>query len=611
VKILIISQWYDPEPTFKGQLFAAELRRRGHDVQVLTGFPNYPTGVLYPGWTMKGYQRDVVDGVDVLRVPLYASHDSSALRRVANYLSFALSASLGALVLPRPDVVYVYHPPATAALPALVLKALKDVPYVYDVQDLWPDSLEATGMVSNRRVLRAVGWGMRRIYAAAARIVVLSPGMRARLASRGAPEGKTDVIYNWAYENDLGSAHSTTTGRGGGTSFTVTFAGNIGTPQGLDVLLDAAEHLRDETDVRFVVVGTGLDEDRLRRVAAERDLPNVTFLERRPVSEIGALLDASDALLVHLVDEPLFEVTIPSKTQAYLLSGRPLLMGVRGDASALVEEAGAGLTFPPGDGPALADRVVRLRDMPADEREAMGAAGRRFYDERLSLRAGVAAFESTFERVLPLRPWRLAVKRGVDVAASAAALAVTAVPLVALGVTAAVRLGRPVLFRQERPGRDGTTFEMVKFRTMTDARGPEGELLPDGDRLTRLGSFLRATSLDELPTLWNVLKGDMSVVGPRPLLTRYTRWFSDAERQRLDVRPGVTGLAQVNGRNTTPWDERLALDVQYVRRLSLRRDLRLVLATLAKVTRRAGVVVDPESVMLNLDDERRPRGVRS
>ena len=622
MKILIISQWYDPEPTFKGQLFAEELVRRGHEVQVLTGFPNYPTGTLYPGWTMRAFQREVVRGVRVLRVPLYPSHDASARNRVLNYASFALSAAVGALFLPRPDVAYVYHPPATAALPALVLALVKDVPFVYDVQDLWPDSLEATGMVSDRRVLGVVAWGMRRLYSAATRVVVLSPGMRRLLAGRGTLEGKTDVIYNWAYESDLGAGagapdaaedEPVATPRPSEMpdAFTVTFAGNLGTPQGLDVVLDAAELLRDDPGVAFVVVGTGLEEARLKQSAADRALEGVTFLPRRPVSEIGVILEASDALLVHLVDEPLFQVTIPSKTQAYLLTGRPVLMGVAGDASELVEQAGAGLTFPPGDAVALADRVRQLRAMTAEGRAELGARGRRFYDDSLSLRSGAEAFEETFERARPLRPWRLTVKRGADVAGSAIALAVLSLPIAGLAVAASRVLGTPVLFRQQRPGRHGEPFEMVKFRTMNDARGADGEVLPDGERLTRFGSFLRSTSLDELPSLVNVLRGDMSFVGPRPLLMRYTRWFTAGERRRLDVRPGVTGLAQVSGRNTTPWDDRLALDVEYVRRLSLRRDLRLLVSTLTRVTRRSGVVVDAESVMQNLDDERRDREPRS
>jgi lipopolysaccharide/colanic/teichoic acid biosynthesis glycosyltransferase len=179
-----------------------------------------------------------------------------------------------------------------------------------------------------------------------------------------------------------------------------------------------------------------------------------------------------------------------------------------------------------------------------------------------------------------------------------------------IGMGVALRMGRPVLFRQERPGRLGVPFRMFKFRTMTDARGPDGQLLPDRERLTRLGTWLRKTSLDELPELINVLRGEMSLVGPRPLLMRYTPYFTEEERVRLAVRPGITGLAQVSGRNLVSWDQRLALDVRYVREWSLSLDFRILMLTVLRVFSRGGVVVDAESVMRNLDDERRDRAAR-
>jgi len=157
---------------------------------------------------------------------------------------------------------------------------------------------------------------------------------------------------------------------------------------------------------------------------------------------------------------------------------------------------------------------------------------------------------------------------------------------------------------------DGEPFNMFKFRTMNDIRDGDGDLLPDGERLTRFGRWMRSSSIDELPELWNVLRGDMSLVGPRPLLLRYTKYFTDEESLRLDVKPGVTGWAQINGRNTAAWDERLAFDVWYVRNLSICLDFKILLHTSARVFRRQGVVVDPESLMLNLDDERQGQDVQ-
>lgn len=165
-------------------------------------------------------------------------------------------------------------------------------------------------------------------------------------------------------------------------------------------------------------------------------------------------------------------------------------------------------------------------------------------------------------------------------------------------------LGSPVLFRQERPGRHGRIFTLYKFRTMTDRRDEQGHLLPDAERITRIGQLLRKASLDELPELFNVLRGDMSLVGPRPLLIRYMPYYSTEERRRFDVRPGLTGWAQVHGRNNLPWNERLGLDVWYVENLSLRTDILILWKTLKQIVQGDDVQVIPNLAMLDLDEER-------
>lgn len=192
-------------------------------------------------------------------------------------------------------------------------------------------------------------------------------------------------------------------------------------------------------------------------------------------------------------------------------------------------------------------------------------------------------------------------KRLFDAAVAGAALAVLALPLLVLSGFIRYRLGRPVFFRQTRPGLDGAPFQLVKFRTMTDARAPDGGLLPDTERLTPFGRFLRATSLDELPELWNVVRGDMSLVGPRPLLMRYLPYYTEEESKRHLVRPGLTGWAQLHGRNTLSWDERLALDVWYVENRTMMLDFKIILQTAVAVLKQEGVVTDPGAAMADLD----------
>ncbi len=198
-------------------------------------------------------------------------------------------------------------------------------------------------------------------------------------------------------------------------------------------------------------------------------------------------------------------------------------------------------------------------------------------------------------------------KRLFDLAAAAAALAILSPVLLCLALLVRVKLGAPVLFRQTRTGWHGAPFAIYKFRTMTNARDTQGNLLPDADRLTKLGRFMRHSSLDELPELINVLKGEMSLVGPRPLLPRYDPFYLEAELSRFQARPGITGLAQVSGRNDLTWDLRLAADVQYVREYSLRLDMRILALTISGVIMRHGLQVDPASTMLDFDQERRKR----
>jgi lipopolysaccharide/colanic/teichoic acid biosynthesis glycosyltransferase len=188
-------------------------------------------------------------------------------------------------------------------------------------------------------------------------------------------------------------------------------------------------------------------------------------------------------------------------------------------------------------------------------------------------------------------------KRCFDVCVAAVALVLLAIPLLLLALLVRVKLGKPVLFSQLRPGMRGKPFRMIKFRTMTDARGPDGALLPDAQRLTSFGRFLRSTSLDELPELWNVLKGDMSLVGPRPLLMEYLPLYTPEQARRHEVRPGVTGWAQVNGRNALSWEEKFAHDVWYVDHASVLLDIRILWMTVRKVLVRDGISAPGDATM--------------
>lgn len=402
VRVLLLTQWFDPEPTFKGLLFARELVKLGIQVEVVTGFPNYPGGGIYPGYKLRMLQKEVIDGVLVIRVPLYPSHGQSGVGRIINYVSFA-AASLfyGLFLAKRPDVIYAYHPPLTIGFVASIIRFFRRVPVVYDVQDMWPDTLSATGMFSNARALKVVSKGCDWVYRSVDHIAVLSPGFRRLLIERGVPEEKIDVIYNWCAEDTVTrSIGLLPAGFPDTANFRVLFAGNMGKAQALDSVIEAAKILQSRAvPVTFIFLGGGVEVTRLQNKAAEEGLQNVVFLPAVPMAEVGDYLSSADALLVHLKNDPLFSITIPSKTQAYMAAGKPILMAVDGDAAELVVRSQCGVTAESENPKSLVAAVQSLLAMSPEDRLEMAENGRKYYLDHLSLSKGVESFAAIFRRL--------------------------------------------------------------------------------------------------------------------------------------------------------------------------------------------------------------------
>lgn len=402
IRVLLLTQWFEPEPTFKGLDFARELVRLGFEVEVVTGFPNYPGGKVYPGYKLKMLQREVIDGVQVTRVPLYPSHDQGVIGRVLNYVSFA-AASLcyGLFGAKRPDVIYAYHPPLTVGISAALIRLFRRVPVVYDIQDMWPDTLRATGMFSNEKALQIVSRVCDWVYRRVDQLVVLSPGFKRLLVERGVPADKIEVIYNWCSEDSLAAPQGNVPAAfPGPDKFRILFAGNMGKAQALDAVLQAAELLQQQApNLTFVFLGGGVEVRRLQQRATDDSLFNVTFLPPVPMAEVGNYLNAADVLLVHLKKDPLFTITIPSKSQAYMAVGKPILMAVDGDAADLVLDSGCGRIAESENPQAIADAALYLMQIGSEERNAMAINSRRFYQEKLSLGVGAGRFGQIFNKL--------------------------------------------------------------------------------------------------------------------------------------------------------------------------------------------------------------------
>jgi glycosyltransferase involved in cell wall biosynthesis len=381
VKVLVLTQYFWPE-NFRINEIATSLRDAGCEVCVLTGQPNYPEGVIHPGYSTFSLKEEDYMGLAVYRVPMVGRGRASALRLAANYLSFvAFGSVFGPWLLRRKavDVVFVYGiSPILQAIPAIWIGWLKGAKVVTWVQDQWPESLSATGFVRQRSLLAAVAVVVRWIYRRCDLLLVQS---RAFIAPVKHLAGATPVEYHanpgeLAFDRDQDTWDAPLSLAAG---FNVMFAGNLGTVQSLDTILEAAERVCDLTDVRFVFVGSGSRDGWLADEVRRRGLTNVQLVGRFAADLMPSILSQASALLVTLVQNPIMAQTIPSKIQAYLAAGKPILAGLDGEGAAIVLEAKAGLVCPAEDGPGLADAVRRLYALSEVDRDKMGAAGRAYY----------------------------------------------------------------------------------------------------------------------------------------------------------------------------------------------------------------------------------------
>jgi colanic acid biosynthesis glycosyl transferase WcaI len=405
MKIGLLSQWFDPEPgpaAVPGVL-GRGLAERGHSVRVLTGYPNYPVGRIYPGYRQRLHHvENPSPGIQVRRVPLYPSHDANPLKRVANYASFAASASLQATRhLGEADVAWVYNSPAPVGYVASRLSRKTGLPFLLHVMDVWPDSVLQSGMMRPGIAHCAAERGLTRMvqdtYAAAAAIAVTSPGQIELLASRGVAEERLHYVPVWADEDLFFPRPPDRTRlpeRARDATLVVMYAGAMGHVQQLDTAVRAAAAARDE-GVHLVMVGSGIAFDGLRLLARELDADNVHFMGSRPSSDMGDLTAAADLHLVALADTPFLRVTMPSKIQAIMASARPILASCVGDAAEVTERAGAGVVVTPGD---FAGMTAVLRHLAAepDLLRAWGRGGRRHYEATASR----ARAESSVETIL-------------------------------------------------------------------------------------------------------------------------------------------------------------------------------------------------------------------
>lgn len=404
MRVLILSQYYTPEPVEKVHDLASGLVRNGHEVEVLTGFPCYPHGKIYSGYRQRLASHEVLDGVTVRRIPQLPDHSRSVLRRVVYYLSFALSAiGIGPFLVRKADVVVVYQAALPVGIAGWWLSRWLGAPLVLDVVDLWPESVTASGLLNRRWIISTIRSVAKFIYRAATHVNVVTEGFRQNLIAMGVPEGKLSVIENWMPTATYSLAEPDTAFAQQFNlqdKFVVMYAGNMGASQDLHTVLNAAELLRDQSDIRFALVGGGLQHDELVRRVADEQLTNVILPGRFPPEKMPGMYAFANVLLVHLKPDSLSDVSIPSKTFAYMASGRPVLMAVRGDGAEFLHKNQFGLTAEPSNPASLAEAVLKLRDMTPATREEFGVNGRNAFELRYCSKVQIERFERLLEQAV-------------------------------------------------------------------------------------------------------------------------------------------------------------------------------------------------------------------
>ena len=407
MRILIHSYFYHPEPIWMPHELAVSLARRGHQVKAITGFPSYPQGELYDGYKQRPWRRETIDGIPVLRLPLMVDHSRSSLRRIMSYGSFmASSCAMGPLGAGPADVMYVSHPPLSMGVSAWTIGLMRRIPFVYAVNDLWPEAILATGMVRSSKIIAGLRWLERFVYKRAAAIITVSPGYRDNLVGKGVPPEKISVMTNWANEEiyrpvDADPALARELGMAG--RFNVVFGGNMGLAQNLETVVEAADLLKSQGDIQFLFAGDGVGRDPLEGMVRERKLDNVRFLGMQPAIQMPHIYALSDVLLAHYKRDPLFEISIPAKIFSYMACQRPVLMASAGNAADLVEAAGAGITCSAEEPQAMAQAVLELYNMSLEERSALGAAGRQAFLEDHSREVLVGRHEELLTEVAGAR----------------------------------------------------------------------------------------------------------------------------------------------------------------------------------------------------------------
>lgn len=404
----MVSQYYFPESQRLPDSLAVELKGLGHEVSVITGYPNYPTGTLFPGYEIKASFSEDINGVTVHRVPIFVSHNSNPFARFINYFSFALSTLRLTRLARSSDITYVYCAQMTAAIPPRLWKFFFKTPYLLHIEDLWPESITESNMAGPIWMRKAIyfllsPW-LKSMYRNADGLIAISDGMKDALINRGCKPSSVERIYNWFPETS--SAELGRAGRAGmkkrARPVKILYAGNFGQHQSLETVLLAAERVGNL--VQIDLVGSGTNENFLKNLATKLKLNNVTFTNRVSFEEMQKFHDEADFELITLSDSKFLEITIPSKFQASLFHGNPVITAVNGELKSLVRDNNLGFSAAAMSVDGLAEAMTQASACDAEKVKVLRNACNVFYETFMSQREAAKRFASVMERIVREKP---------------------------------------------------------------------------------------------------------------------------------------------------------------------------------------------------------------
>ena len=580
--------------------FAKKLVEEGHEVTVVClNTDRSFTGIKKH---INQTKEEIINGIKIIEFNIIYSNNMSIFKRALKFSAYVIK-SIKFAYKKDFDLVFCSSTPLTAAIPGIFLKYIKGIPFIFEVRDLWPELPEAMGVIKNKFILKALKILEVTSYKSADHIIGLAPGICKSIELNNILKSKITFIPNgcdldlfkpFFEEKNINEIKDI---------FNAVFCGAHGQANGLESVLEVAEILKKEKrrDIKFTFIGDGKIKKKIVKKAKEKNLDNCFFLDPMTKYELASYIrkEASIGLMILRNITAFYDGTSPNKFFDYISTGLPVITNYPGWIAEIIRKNKIGISVQPNNAVEFARSLINLANDKKLQLK-MGISSRKLAVKYFSRKDLNNKFYDvilkTYKRYENRKNnhfkkcFYIFFKSLCDKIFSLFLLIISSPLLIIIGILVKLNLGDPILFKQKRPGLNDKPFNIYKFRTMNQDLKIKDILIDDDEkRLTKFGIWLRSTSIDELPSLLNIIKGDMSFIGPRPLLMDYLNEYSEAQIKRQNIKPGLSGWAQINGRNNLSWEEKFKLDVWYVENINIFLDIKILIITIFKVLKRSNI----------------------